>query len=289
MMKTFYSLIKIVPNELSGDSLTIGIIVSSRDGIRLKISKAKKVFAKSIVNIDGSLIDFIERQIKNKIKEQNNLIKVGKDSLFETCSFLTPQYFEYLANYSNGLLKFTPPTIIADNIDDSKFLKLFKLFVDSSNESVTKKDESVKKYEKVFYTKINSHLIDKVKDKVHTKESINNKIVPTLLNPFEIDCIGLNGVLIGAKSLPFIQAKETLHKSLNTYISVIAHLSATYKRSLESNKFFLITDQPAKNSPSYHLWNDLYQNDNLVKVISSDDSGEVAELIIESGASKFIE
>jgi hypothetical protein len=37
------------------------------------------------------------------------------------------------------------------------------------------------------------------------------------------------------------------------------------------------------------LWNDLYQNDNLVKVISSDDSGEVAELIIESGASKFIE
>ena len=91
-MKTFYSLIKIVPNELSGDSLTIGIIVSSQDGIRLKISKAKKVFAKSIVNIDGSLIDFIERQIKSKIKEQNNLIKVGKDSLFETCSFLTPQY-----------------------------------------------------------------------------------------------------------------------------------------------------------------------------------------------------
>jgi outer membrane lipopolysaccharide assembly protein LptE/RlpB len=91
------------------------------------------------------------------------------------------------------------------------------------------------------------------------------------------------------KSLPFIQAKETLHKSLNTYINVIAHLSAAYKRSLESNKIFLIADQPAKNSPSYHLWNDLYQNDNLVKVISLDDSGEVAELIIESGASKFIE
>lgn len=287
-MKTFYSLIKIVPNEMSGDSLTIGIILSSPDGVRLKISKTKKVFAKSIVNIDGSLIDFIEREITTKIKEQNKVLSSSRNSLFEASTFLSSEYFQYLANYSNGLLKFTQPSIIADNVDDSKFLKLFSLFVDNSVEPVTKKDDSIKKYEKAFYNKVNINLIEKVKGKVHTREAISRKVVPTLSNPFEIDCIGQNGVLIGAKSLPFIQSKETIYKSLNTYISVIAHLSTTYKHSLEKNKFFLISDQPAKNSPAFNLWNDLYKNENIVKVISSDDSGEVAELIEQSGASKFI-
>ena len=287
-MKTVYSLIKIVPNEMSGDSLTIGIILSSPDGVRLKISKTKKVFAKSIVNIDGSLIDFIEREIISKVKEQNKILLSSKNSLFENSTFLSSEYFQYLAKYSNGLLKFTEPSFIADNVDDSKFLKLFSLFVDNSLETGTKKDDSIKKYGKEFYNKVNTNLIEKVKDKVHTRESISRKVVPTLSNPFEMDCIGQNGVLIGAKSLPFIQSKETIYKSINTYISVIAHLSATYQQSLENNKFFLIADQPAKSSPTFNLWNDLYEHDNIVKVISSDDSGEVAELIEKSGASKFI-
>lgn len=273
---------------MSGDSLTIGIILSSPHGVRLKISRAKKVFAKSIVNIDGSLIDFIEREIINKIKEHNKLLSSSKNSLFEASTFLSSEYFQYLANYSNGLLKFTPPSIIADNVDDAKFLKLFSLFVDYSVETPTKQDDSSKKYEKEFYNKVNTNLIEKVKDKVHTREAISRKVVPTLSNPFEMDCIGQNGVLIGAKSLPFIQSKETIYKSLNTYISVIAYLSAAYQHSLVNNKFFLIADQPAKSSPTFNLWNDLNKHDNIVKVISSDDSGEVAELIERSGASKFI-
>lgn len=273
---------------MSGDSLTIGIILSSPHGVRLKISRAKKVFAKSIVNIDGSLIDFIEREIINKIKEHNKLLSSSKNSLFEASTFLSSEYFQYLANYSNGLLKFTPPSIIADNVDDAKFLKLFSLFVDYSVETLTKQDDSSKKYEKEFYNKVNTNLIEKVKDKVHTREAISRKVVPTLSNPFEMDCIGQNGVLIGAKSLPFIQSKETIYKSLNTYISVIAYLSAAYQHSLVNNKFFLIADQPAKSSPTFNLWNDLNKHDNIVKVISSDDSGEVAELIERSGASKFI-
>jgi hypothetical protein len=57
---------------------------------------------------------------------------------------------------------------------------------------------------------------------------------------------------------------------------------------LENNKFFLIADQPPKSSPSFDLWNDLYSNEKIVKVLSSDESGAVAELIEQRGASKFI-
>lgn len=274
---------------MSGDSLTIGLILSSPNGIYFRISKNKKKLAKSITKIEGSLIDFIENEIEAKIIDQNKILGLDKkDAHFESKSVFSPEYLQYLANYSNGLLQFTQPKAIADSIDESKFLKLFSLFVDNSVEPLIKKDDSIKKYEKEFYRAVNENLIEKVKDRVHIKESIGSKVVPTLINPFEIDCIGQNGVLIGAKSLPFTQSKETLHKNLNIYISVIAHLSATYKHGLEQNKFFLIADQPEKNSPTYNLWNELNQNDKLIKLISSKDSGEVAELINNSNASKFL-
>lgn len=279
---------KIVPNEMSGDSLTIGIILASPDGLRFKISSKKVSLAKSLVSIDGSLLDFIEREITAKVQEQNKILLSSKNSLFEASTFLTDTYFQYLANYSNGLLKFTQPSIIADHVTESKFLKLYSLFVDGSTEPITKKDESKKTYEKIFYSNINTNLIEKVKDKVHTKKLIGSEVVPTLFTPFEIDCIGLNGELIGAKSIPFTQNKQTLQKRVNTYISVIAHLTATYKRSLVDNRFFLIADAPSKNSPTFNFWNDLFNNENIVKVISSEDSGEVAELIEMRGAKKFI-
>lgn len=286
-MKTFYSLIKIVPNELSGDSLTIGIVLSSAEGFKVRFSKLKKNMAKSMTVIDSSLIDFVEREIITKLKEQNSLISSNKSSLFDLPSELDIDYFSYLSKYSNGLLKFSTPNIIADDVDDVKFSRLFKLFVDSSEDDNVLKDDSIKKYEKAFYSKVNTNLISKVKNRVHINETLNNKIVPSLFNPFLIDCIGLNGVLIGAKSLPFTQSKETLHKSLNTYVSVIAHLSSTHNKSLDQNKFYLIADQPDKKTPVYKLWKELYQNDRLVTVISSDESGKVAEIIIESGATTF--
>ena len=288
MMNTFYSLIKIVPNEMSDDSLTIGIVLSSPEGIRLKISKAKKTIAKSIIETDGSFIDFIERELVGKIKEQNKLLRNNAHSLFETASFLSTDYFQYLSSYCNGLLIFTAPNMIADSVDDHKFLKLYHLFVDSSAE-IVHRDNSVKEYEKKFYTKVNTHLISKVQDKVHTHKPIESHMVPTLSSPFEMDCIGLNGALIGAKSLPFIQSKETLSKSINTYISVIVHLSVNFNRSFEKNKFYLIADEPDKNTPVFNLWENLRQGDSILTVVSSEDSGEIAEFIETSGASKFIE
>jgi hypothetical protein len=286
-MKSFYSLIKIAPNEMSGDTLTIGILLSTSSGIKVKFSKLKKQLSKSLISADSSIVDFVEKEILVKVKEHNNFLSDNKNGLFEWPTILDADYFSYLSKYSNGLLKFSSPTIIADNIDDVKFQKLFRLFVDST--FINEEDKKpAKKIEKIFFEKVEKRLISIVKDKVHIHQQIDSKIVPSLFNPFEMDCIGLNGVLVGAKALPFTQSKETLHKSVNTYISVIAQLSAKYKKSLEENKFYLIADQPDKKTPEYKLWKQLFSNEKLLKVISSDESGQVAELIEDNKASKFL-
>lgn len=287
-MKSFYSLIKIIPNEMSGDSLTIGILLAGPNGFRVKFSKHKKQLVKSMLLTDASILDFIDREISNKVREQNRIFVDNKKTLFGGIpSLLSSDYFSYLSRYSNGLLKFSSPAFIADNIDEAKFAQLFALFVDSTVDDLNK-DKSAKQIERVFYEKVNTKLISRVRDIIHVDQNFDNKVVPSLFTPFKMDCIGLNGVFVGAKSLPFTQTKETLHKTVNTYISVIAHLSSTYSKSLQGNKFFLIADQPEKKTAEYKLWKQLRSAEHLVTVISSDRSGEVADLVENNGATTFM-
>jgi hypothetical protein len=286
-MKSFYSLIKIAPNSLSDDNLTIGIILSDKHGFRYKFSKEKKQISKSLVSVDNSIIDFLELEIEKKINETNLNFKKSKLELFDFNQNLSSGYFDYLSKYSNGILKFSKPNYIASDLNDSQFEELYKLFVDSTDVNVQKKIKSI---DKAFYDRINTNLIERIKDKVHTNFKFDSNLIPTITT-FDMDCIGLNGVLVGAKSLPFTQSKDALQKSIQTYISVIAHLSKEKNKNLADNQFFLIADSPTstKNTTELKFWNQLFQNESLFKLIPSDESEMVAEIIEKRQAHKFLE
>lgn len=117
-MKSFYSLIKICPNTLSGDIITIGIILFNKCDYLVKFSDTKKNIAKSLVNIDKDLIDFLSDEIKNKCNE-NNEFKIKFD------------YFNYLSDYSNGLLKLSKPNTISLELAEKNLDMLFHYFVES--------------------------------------------------------------------------------------------------------------------------------------------------------------
>jgi hypothetical protein len=284
-MKSFYSLVKIAPNSLSDDNLTVGIILSDDNGLRLKFSKTKKQISKSLVSVDNSLIDFIELEIDKKIKETNILIRESKNELFDLNHIISSNYFDYLFKYSNGILKFSQPNLIEGKISENEFLQLYKLFVDSEDVKIQNPNKGI---DKIFFDKINTNLIEKVKEQVHINIKFDSKLIPAI-NSFDMDCIGLNGAFVGAKSLPFNQSKEFLLKTVNTYISVIAQLSISYDKKLSENKFFLIADEPKKkNSIEYKYWLQLYKNENLLKLIPSDESAMVADIIEERKAHKFL-
>jgi hypothetical protein len=284
-MKSFYSLVKIAPNSLSDDNLTVGIILSDDNGLRLKFSKTKKQISKSLVSVDNSLIDFIELEIDKKIKETNILIRESKNELFDLNHIISSNYFDYLFKYSNGILKFSQPNFIEGKISENEFLQLYKLFVDSEDVKIQNPNKGI---DKIFFDKINTNLIEKVKEQVHINIKFDSKLIPAI-NSFDMDCIGLNGAFVGAKSLPFNQSKEFLLKTVNTYISVIAQLSISYDKKLSENKFFLIADEPKKkNSIEYKYWLQLYKNENLLKLIPSDESAMVADIIEERKAHKFL-
>ncbi|MDA3854599.1 MAG: hypothetical protein PF444_10235, partial [Bacteroidales bacterium] len=264
-MKTFYSLIKISPNEVSGDNLTIGIVVSCSNVLRVAFSKSRKQIATSISGVNSSLINYVEREITNTVNKNNERLETEKGDLLNFPALLESEYFDYLSNYSNGLLKFSSPKMIATEINDSSFAKLFELLVDNSlvvdNLKIIEKDRDLR-----FYNMIEKKLISRVKSKVHTNIEINKSIVPTLFSPYTVDCIGMNGVLVGAKALPFSVTQDTILKSVNNYISIIAHLSSAKMKRLNDNKMFLIADEPKKNVPTHKVWKQLNEAEHLFKL-----------------------
>lgn len=286
-MKTFYSLIKIRTNQLSDDNVTIGLLLYNEMDFKISFSKNKITAAKSLLKSNSKIVDTIVKEITSSIGNFNSNKSKYDASLWHLENKFDDTYFEYLSKYSNGFLSFTAPRFIDTTNSLDSFNKMFKLFVDEKfGLEILNDDKRV--VEQSFNERIERNLIQKVEKKVHTNYAFDNTIVPTLFNPFNMDCIGKNGVLIGAKSLSFTNTKETLHKNINTFVSVIAHLSATYNKDIKNNKFFLIADEPKYNSEEHKIWKQIHDADRIIKLISSDESEQVADLIIDKKATTFI-
>lgn len=285
-MKPFYSILKFSPNSRTSDSLGVGFIVSDGEKFHFMHSPNKLGVAKKLSEGAPKQIDFAVNEISATISQLNKQIEKNRSGLFEKETFFTQSYFDYLNSYSHGLLQFTEPKTIADELDEEKINKLFELFID-------KIPVKVKKEEKVnltkFRRKIETNLIRRVEKRVHVNQVFNAQTTPILLADYTLDCIGKNGSLIGAKSIPFNKGKAALNRDISTFINIAAHLSRKYS-DIREDRFFLVADEPKnRTSDLHHYYSEIRKNEKLLKVISSDDAAEVAELIEEKNAQMFLE
>lgn len=283
-MKKFYTIIKLAPNKAAGDTVAIGMLLFDGSKLKYYISDKKKSIALKLLNDKNIDIDFFLKQITNKCDVINNDIE--ESNLFNKYDKISDvSYINYLSNYSNGLLQFSKPNIFFDEVDDLKFNNLISLFFNET----TIKNEILIHNEINYELIVQNELIEKVNNKIHT----NYKFTPTNLNsiyfPFEMDCIGLNGSLIGAKSMSFEKSKTTLDKNLSHYFTLISTLSRKYNKSLKDNKFYLITEEPSEiNSEEHNVWESIIKNE-LVTLIHPEQSNIVADLVFEKNAGKFLE
>ena len=283
-MKKFYTIIQLAPNKAAGDTVAIGMLLFDGSKLKYYISEKKKSIALKLLNDKSIDIDFFIKQITNKCDVINN--DIDERNLFNKYDKISDvSYINYLSNYSNGLLQFSKPSIFFDEVDDFKFNNLINLFF---NENVIKTEILIHN-DVNFEAIVQNELIEKVNNKIHT----NYKFSPTNLNsiyfPFEMDCIGLNGSLIGAKSMSFEKSKTTLDKNLSHYFTLISTLSRKYDKSLMDNKFYLITEEPSViNSEEHIVWESINKNE-LVTLIHPEQSNIVVDLVFERNAHKFLE
>lgn len=283
-MKSFYSILKLSPNIATEDSVAIGILLFDGEKFRYYFSDKKKRLANNLLDDKNVNINFIVNQIVDKCKTINS----DKEELkffykFDTLTDIS--YFDYLSSYSNGLVQFSKPKGLYDKMDDAAFEKLINfLFKEPVHEILKVADTDFLLSQDIIERK----LISKVEGKVHTHFKFTPEVFSAIYFPYEMDCIGLNGSLIGAKSLSFEKSFPSIDKGISHYITLISLLTTEYNKSLKDNNFYLISEEPENVGSKEHiLWESAHKNE-LIAVIHPEESNKVAAKIKEKKAAKFL-
>jgi len=281
-MKSYYSIVRISPNSAAKDRISIGILAGQEEALWLKISERKLRWVRQMVS-SSKVLDFTLKQLEAYVEEYHIKVKESKKELFDYNQPLKADDLDYLNRYSNGMLQFSAPSLLNDRLDETKIEKLFHLLVDDQV------DERVilKENEDRIQSVIHKELIEKIEGQIHTHIQLTRKQIPNLFFNYKMDCLGKNGLYIGAKSIPFTQTKQTIDKNVSYYMSLITLLKHDVHK-IEDN-FYLIADEPEKTESSKHrIWRDVRENP-LFKTIPAEESGLIAEKIRETGATTFLE
>ena len=284
-MNTFYSIIKVSPNNVAGDNVAIGIVLFDGQKIRYYFSEKKKKIASKLIEDKSVDLNFLTKQFVYRFEEINKE-KQDLQLFYKYGNFYESSYFDYLNRYSQGLVQFSSPFMVYDEIDDVKFSKIIQLVFNESEELATNRVELQTIDDRNF---VIEKLILPVQEIVHTNYKFTKSNLPSIYFTFEMECIGLNGTLIGAKQLSFEKSKQTLDMNLGHYFTIISTLSNKYNKRLKDNDFFLISDEPSDiKSPEHEVWESFNSNE-LIKIIPSERAGDIANLILEKGAQKFLD
>lgn len=282
-MNSFYTIVKIARGQTSHDSIAIGLIAFSDGSYEILFSDRKIKIARTLLGDDSDLIEFFETQLINWIDSLNKSL-VTSESLIFPEKAIGADYFDYLSRYSNNLIQFSKPFLLERKISGSDFKELFSLLIDNENQIHLEKNVN---YED-FTERIRTNLIDEVKDKVHVYAKLTEKEIPSLYFPFDMDCIGMNGVITAAKSIDFNRTELSIDRNLSHYFQVSSLIVRSYGKAKMDNNFFLIADEPnAINSKEHQIWEKLKKQQQFV-LINSEESGLVTSKINETKAHKFL-
>jgi hypothetical protein len=282
-MNSFYNVVKIAKGQTAYDSIAIGLIVFSEGRYEIQFSDRKIKIARTLIGEDSDLIEFFEAQLVNWIKSLNVSLDKSSTLIFPEKT-IGEDYFDYLSRYSNNLIQFSKPFSLSNPIDNSGFKKLFSLLIDNEIKNYQEKSTSYLD----FTERIRTRLIDEVKEKVHVYAKLTEKEIPSLYFPFEMDCIGMNGVITGAKSIDFNQTESSIDRNLSHYFAVSSLIVRNFGKAKEDNNFFLIADEPnAINSKEHKIWEILKKQHEFI-LVNSAESGQVTTKINETNAHKFL-
>jgi hypothetical protein len=279
-MKFHYTILKISPNTASGDAISIGLLAYDSTQAKIIFSERRKNLVKRLVSPD--LVDFICKQILNKINDLNKISSKKRTSFFPDNLVLEPSYVDYLSNYSNGVFQVSKSNVFLKELNDDNLKLLFENIIDKIDLKTAKPHKA-----STANRIVEQKLINRVKDKVHTNIKVDNALIPSLFYSFDMDCIGKNGVFVGAKTMDFEQSKQTIDKQISHYTNLIATLSINYQKQIKDNHFYLIAEEPnQQKSDSHEIWDAIQKND-FYKIINPEESELVAIQIEKSKASKF--
>lgn len=284
-MNSFYNILKIARDTSSNDSVSIGLLVYSNEKFFLQFSAKKIRIAKSLISDNSDIIDFFQSQMTSRINSLNEAFRLDESKLFPEKNIYSASYFDYLNRYSNNLVQFSKSYPLSKTLNQNDFEQLFNLLIGDDFQSTF---QEVTKWQEFEY-RVKNKLLDQVKDKVHIYARLTEKVIPSLYFTYDLDCIGINGVITAAKSIDFNRNENTIDRNISHYFQISTLLAKNYSKDKSDNNFYLIADEPElTNSKAYQIWTKLKKQKQF-EIIHSEEAEKVAYKIYETKAHKFLD
>ncbi|MBN2776868.1 MAG: hypothetical protein JXR36_04465 [Bacteroidales bacterium] len=260
-MKTFYSILSAVINPISGEKISIGLLLSNGNESIFRCSDNRMAIVSKILNSDSRTF------IKNYIKSIESVIKridINDDSsnIFYNEGknvIVNEPYIEYLSRYSKNVISFSKPTSIDVDVVGSVYDSLFAKFI-AEEIAIEKTIEKV-----IISTKRN--FFPKAEKYFSIEKEFEANKQTKLLLPSKIDLFGKNGEIVMGQFFD-------LEKSANSIKSDFFDYNQIAKIHKHSTKFFVSYEPEKVNFPQQHyFWSEIRKQKGYTYVdISETDS-----------------
>lgn len=285
-MKSYYSLIRYFNNSLSKENIVIGLIAISTTNVFYRFSESK-------IKLISKFSDHRDDLLHYNVKKLRDYLDVNvKDKLFvKENSYNLKEYIDRLSIYSNGLIQFDKPVELNMDVNEAFFNKFYDKYIGEF-----KSNARNKKVDQVFVQRVENKFRKPLEHIIDIDYRIEKKIIPSLFFDYKLNGIGVNGSVYSVKCIDINSNRtlENIQKDVSELESLSYRLNKFSEDKVqqpENNQHFLVIDEYKGYDDKYaELYEALISQENdLYKIVNSDQLDKITTKIINSGATKFSE
>lgn len=241
-MKTFYSIVSATINSLTGDSISLGLLLFDGKNSRYSFSGNRLSFVRNLVGSDQ--FKFIKDYLRSfdtiiEKFDKNSGLQTELDGLKEKL-VISEQYLAYMSTYGQNVVKVSSPVSIDLPVNEASFRRLFVTLID--------KQEKTRPKEKKSIIQIKDDFSEKVKDHFAVEKELAVEEFPALELPVTVDLFGKNEQFV---IVQFIDLERQIN-FIKTDLYDLEHI----QHVIDKKMMFLVTQEPIKKEfPQQHyLW-----------------------------------
>lgn len=241
-MKTFYSILSAVINPVSGESISLGLLLSDGNNSFFNYSKKRLAIIGSVIDNNTKTfirnylksIDSIIKKIDVNEAQTHILSEEGKNIL------VNEPYIEYLSNYNRNVVSFSKPVSIDVAVEEGVFDKLFKRFIDEETNIRSTTQSDVQMIKNDYFPKVANYFT--------TEKEFSYEISKKILLPVSIDLFGKNDWYVIGQ---FFDLAKPTHLIKNDFFD-FQQVISVYPQS----KRFVVSIEPdkIKNPDRHYFW-----------------------------------
>lgn len=240
-MISYYTIMYAAIRHEIDEKISIGIIVSDGESVKVKFSKEKKKLVRKILHKTlFQNINYATQAIENAAVEFNTK---STDSFASKYNIFSKEHLEYLNIYNNDAIAYSKPIQVDIALSDALLDRLFKDYIDDS----APKEKPIQ--DKFFFPNYIKTHKEQLSTYYNTKA--NQFLYPSMIDnlrfPTKVDLAGVNGDFVFVKGVDMNKSWNWVSYDLSNYYML--------HEASPKNKLFLVGNEPPKNLKKQHaMW-----------------------------------